>query len=170
MSETMDVVDENNRVISQAPQEEIYAKKLNHRIVHIFVIHPSKKEVYFQKRSEQKSFLPGYYCTSAGGHVQAGESYPNAAKRELQEELGLTTPLTEAGTMIFVSDQHKRFIYLFVTYAQDGFRFTDGEVAGGEFIPIDDAYAMVMKDKKIHPQLQYCYRWLYEQKSELLQR
>jgi len=85
--EPMDIVDDNDQVIGQTTQGEIYSQKLTHRIVHIFVINPETNEVYFQVRSENKSYLPGFYCTSAGGHVSAGETYEQAAKRELVEEI-----------------------------------------------------------------------------------
>ena len=168
MVEYMDVVNEDNEVVGKTTQEEVYAKKLSHRIVHVFVIHPKENKVYFQKRAETKSFLPGFYCTSAGGHVQAGESYEEGAKRELKEEIGLENPLHEVGSMVFVSDDHKRFIKLFVAYAEDGFNFADGEVASGSFIGIKEAYDMVCNGEKIHPQLQSCYKWMYENKPDLL--
>ena len=169
MAESMDIVNDKNEVVGKTTQEEIYAKKLNHRIVHVFVIHPKSKEVYFQKRAETKSFLPGYYCTSAGGHVKAGESYEDAAKREMGEELGLKVPVRKVNSMQFTSDGHKRFIELYVAFAEDGFNFADGEVASGEFIDLDKAYSLVSKGEKIHPQLDVCYRWLYANKANFLE-
>ncbi len=166
MAEYMNIVDDQDRVIGQTAQEEIYAKKLNHRIVHVFVINPKTNQIYFQKRAETKSFLPGYYCTSAGGHVHAGESYLQAAQRELKEELGLDVPLHKACSLQFVSDNHARFIQLFVAYAEEGFNFTDGEVASGEFLDMGEAFSLVQKGQKIHPQLDVCFRWLYENRKK----
>jgi len=168
MSEILDIVDEKNNVIGKTTQEEIYSKKLPHRIVHVFVLNPKTNQVYFQKRAETKSFLPGYYCTSAGGHVQSGESYELAARRELKEELGLSVPVKRITSMEFVSDGHKRFIELFIAFAEDGFNFEDGEVAGGEFIDMAEANELVLKNMKIHPQLEVCYKWLYQNKDKLL--
>lgn len=167
MSEMMDIVDENNQVVGKTIQEEIYSRKLPHRIVHVFVINPKTKQVYFQKRAETKSFLPGYYCTSAGGHVQSGESYESAAKRELKEEIGLSVPVKKITSMEFVSDGHKRFIEVFVAFADKGFNFEDGEVASGEFIDMEKANDLVLKNIKIHPQLEVCYKWLYQNKDKL---
>ena len=165
MAECLDIVDDQNNVIGQTTQEEIYSKKFNHRIVHVFVINPKTNQVYLQKRSEKKSYLPGYYCTSAGGHVQTGESYEEAAKRELREEIGLDVPIHKMCSMEFVLDGQKRFIQLFVAYAQNGFNFSDGEVASGEFLDMDEAYELIRQGQKIHPQLDFCYRWLYENKE-----
>src|SRR3989344_9608929 len=93
MTEYMDIINEKNEVMGKTTKEEIYVKKLPHRIVHIFVINPKTKEVYVQQRAKTVSFLPEYYCTSAGGHVRAGETYDQAPQRELKEELGLSVPV-----------------------------------------------------------------------------
>jgi len=69
--------------------------------------------------------------------------------------------------MQFVLDNHKRFIELFAAYAEDGFNFEDGEVASGEFLDMNEAYSLIERKEKIHPQLDVCYRWLYENKNSL---
>ena len=113
------------------------------------------------------SFLPEYYCTSAGGHVRAGETYDQAAQRELKEELGLSVPVRKVADFVFESDNHKRFIQLFLAFADKGFNFADGEVAQGSFLSIDQAHKLVVKNKKIHPQLAVCMQWLYKNKTIL---
>lgn len=160
MTEVFDIVDKNDKVIGKTDMLELYEKKHLHRIVHVFVVHPKTKAVYFQKRSESKSYLPGYYCTSAGGHVRSGESYEQAAKRELSEELGLNVPIRKVHRTNFVLDGQDRFIELFVAFAEGGIKFSDGEVAGGEFLSMKDASELIEKGEKIHPQLDVCFRWL----------
>ncbi len=165
----MDHVDANDGVIGVVSKKEVYEKKLTHRIVHVFVLHPKENKIYLQKRSEKMSYLPGYYCTSAGGHVGAGETYENAAKRELQEEIGLNSSLERMGKMNFLLDGHDRFIELFITKAEDGFSFADGEVADGAFFSIDELQNLLAKGENIHPQLELCFNWMKENKPELLQ-
>lgn len=166
-SEVFDIVDKNDCVVGKTDMKELYEKKHLHRIVHVFVIHPKTKAVYFQKRSESKSYLPGFYCTSAGGHVRAGESYEQAARRELSEELGLNVPVKKVHRTNFVLDGQDRFIELFVAFAEGGIKFIDGEVAGGEFLTMQDAQTRIEKGEKIHPQLDVCFRWLAANKAVL---
>lgn len=161
-TEILDIIDENNVVIGSAPKDEVYDKKLLHRIVHILVLHPQTSAIYLQKRSATKSFLPNYYCTSAGGHVHSGETHKEAAVRELKEEIGITTPIKEVDTFIFTGDNdHQRLIKVFITKADSGFSFTDGEVSEGNFFSISDTKEMIDKDEKIHPQLRACFNRLF---------
>ena len=169
MEEFMDIVDNEDKVIGKTTQKEIYDKKLTHRIVHVFLIDPKTNKIYLQKRSEKKDFLPGYYCTSAGGHVKSGETYEEAGKRELEEELGLKTDLKEVTKLEFESDNHKRLIRLFIAYSNGQINFNDGEVSGGEFMDLERAYNLVNTYTKIHPQLRLCLNWLYQNK-ELIKR
>ncbi|HLD03008.1 MAG TPA: NUDIX domain-containing protein [Candidatus Nanoarchaeia archaeon] len=156
----MDHVDENNLVVGRVSKEDIYKKKLPHRIVHVFVLNPDDGKVYLQKRSEKVQFLPGYYCTSAGGHVRSGESYENAAKRELKEELGIEADVHFGTELKFISDEHIRFIQVFIAYATKGFSFADGEVENGGFFTLDEACRLIRDDAKVHPQLKICLEWL----------
>ena len=168
MTEFIDIVNNQNQVVGKATQKEIYENKHPHRIVHVFVINPKTKEIYFQKRSEKKDFLPGYYCTSAGGHVQSGETYLEAAERELREEIGLSVPLKKIEELQFVSDEHIRFIELFLAFAEEGFEFVDGEVASGEFLDFEIADQLIERKVKIHPQLEVCFKLLYSNREKLL--
>ena len=168
MEEFMDLVNDSNEVIGVATQKEVYDNKLNHRIVHVFVINPETNEIYFQKRAESKSYLPGYYCTSAGGHVKSGESYYDAAKRELSEELGLDCSIKKIAEIVFVDNNHKRFIELFTAFAESGFNFKDGEVASGEFLDFEKAFYLISKGEKIHPQLDVCFKWVYDNREKIL--
>lgn len=90
--EHFDVVDARDRVIGQAPRSEVHARRLLHRAVHVFVF-DRRGRLLLQKRSADKDEFPLRYTSSASGHVDAGEFYDDAAKRELHEELGLSDPL-----------------------------------------------------------------------------
>lgn len=161
--EILDIVDDSNTVIGSAGKDEIYDKKLPHRIIHVFVLHPENESIYLQKRSPTKSFLPNFFCTSAGGHVHSGETEREAAIRELKEEIGISAPIKEIDTFIFTGDNgHQRHIKVFIAKASGGFSFTDGEVKEGSFFTVPNAKKLIDADKKIHPQLKACFNRLYE--------
>ncbi|NIR52075.1 NUDIX domain-containing protein [candidate division KSB1 bacterium] len=91
-SELFDVVDAQDRVIRQATRGEVHAQNLLHRSVHILVFN-SREELFLQKRVATKDENPGFWDTSAAGHVNAGEDYLTCAHRELKEELGISGEL-----------------------------------------------------------------------------
>ena len=93
-NEILDVVDTDDKVTARASRSEIHAKGWMHRSVHILVF-SSVGELFLQKRSPKKDENPGLWDTSAAGHVESGEDYPESARRELREELGLNEPINE---------------------------------------------------------------------------
>jgi len=87
--ELYDIVDEADRVVGQATRGECHGNPdLIHRVVHIFLFNHAG-ELLLQKRSANKDIQPGKWDTSVGGHVDGGERYGEAARRELAEELGV---------------------------------------------------------------------------------
>jgi isopentenyl-diphosphate delta-isomerase len=85
--ELFDVVDAEDRVVTQAPRREVHARHLLHRAVHVLV-HNAQGRLFLQRRSPQKDTFPGCWDSSCSGHLDAGEDYLTAARRELGEELG----------------------------------------------------------------------------------
>ena len=68
----------------QNPPEGLY-----HVVVHVCIFNLAG-EMLIQKRNPLKKAWPGLWDFSLGGAVQAGETSPQAAQRELLEELGLS--------------------------------------------------------------------------------
>lgn len=88
--ELLDVVDADDIVIGTATRSEVHRRGVRHRAVHILVYN-SAGHVYVQRRSWTKDCSPGLWDTSAAGHVDHGETYAQAAQRELVEELGVAS-------------------------------------------------------------------------------
>ncbi|MDA2921870.1 NUDIX hydrolase [Patescibacteria group bacterium AH-259-L07] len=87
--EYIDIVDEHDNVIGKKKRSEIYAKNLsNFRVVDAFIIN-SKKEIWIPRRTINKRIFPLCLDTSMGGHVETGETYESAFKREMNEELNI---------------------------------------------------------------------------------
>jgi len=94
-AELFDIVDENDQVIGQAPRSACHGNPaLVHRVAHVLVFDGNGR-LLLQKRSMHKDIHPGRWDTSVGGHLDPGESYLEAACREMREELGIEgAPLT----------------------------------------------------------------------------
>ena len=89
--EWFDVVDGQDRVVGRRLREDVHRLGLAHRAVHVFVFNRFG-QVFLQKRSRSKDTWPGAWDTSASGHVDSGEDYHTAARREIGEELGIHDP------------------------------------------------------------------------------
>lgn len=87
MAEIVDVVNPDDEVIDQASKEKCHKEGLIHRGAVILVFrNENLQELLIQKRSSNVAIKPGKWGLT-GGHVLAGETYEEAAKREFSEEL-----------------------------------------------------------------------------------
>lgn len=99
--EYLDIVDENDNVIGKDLRDNIYAKGLDHdiRVINIFVFNSAGK-LLLPKRAMNRRIFPGCFDFSCGEHVVSGEDYYQAAKRGLEEELGIkSVELIELGKL-----------------------------------------------------------------------
>ena len=78
------VVNEKDEVIGTMPKAEAHKNGTLHRIA-VTYVENSKGEILIQNRAD------GYLDHSSAGHVDPGESYEEAARRELSEELGIAS-------------------------------------------------------------------------------
>ncbi|MCX6809309.1 MAG: NUDIX domain-containing protein [Candidatus Berkelbacteria bacterium] len=163
--EKMDIVDENDGVIGSATRKEIYEKGHRHRIVHVLVFNKSG-EMLLQLRSKKVDFLPRYWSTAAGGHVSSGESYLDAAKRELKEELGITGDLQGIGKYEFYGTINKiyKFIYFYKIVFDGRFNLDYNDVEKVEFFSKDKLRKMIKNGSKIHPELLFYLKKYLEEK------
>lgn len=89
IDESLDLVDTNDKVIGKMSRSEVYDKGLsNFRTINVFLVN-SKGQIWIPRRSANKKTFPLCLDMSVGGHVESGESYSKAFKRELNEELNI---------------------------------------------------------------------------------
>lgn len=156
--EFSDIVNENDEAVGKASKKEIYEKQLLHRIVHVMVFN-GKGEMALQLRSKNTPFCPLHWCTSAGGHVQSGESYEAAALRELKEEIGAEAKIDFAYKDLYtVSGNFRKFLVTFKTMFDGSFKINPAEVEKAEFFSLDEIQKMANNGEKFHPELLFLLR------------
>lgn len=102
--EVFDVVNEKDEVVGTALRREVHQDtSLIHRSIAVLVFHNNR--LYLQRRSETKDTYAGYWTCSCSGHVNTGETYEEAAKRELSEELGFDVE----GPLLFLQKKIIRY-------------------------------------------------------------
>lgn len=103
MDEILDIVNKNGKSTgTTALKSEAHAKGLYHNTIHLW-LYTTKGEILLQQRSHKKIIFPLLWDVSAAGHIDAGESFVEAALRETEEELGLkleSKNLTKIGTFL----------------------------------------------------------------------
>ncbi|HIJ11277.1 TPA: NUDIX domain-containing protein [Candidatus Woesearchaeota archaeon] len=167
--EFLNIVNEQDEVIGQAPVNEIYANEHPHRIVHVLIFNKEGK-ILLQQRSKTKSFLPGYWVTSAGGHVQAGESYEQGALREMEEEVGVHSELDKRWYDEYKILRDGKKIHKFLTtfHAQHNgpFNYND-EVGHVAFFSVNEIKQMIANGEKFHPEFLFLLKKYYFVSSSL---
>jgi len=133
--EQFPVVDEQDRIKGAFPRSQVHANNLLHRAVHILIFNPAG-EVFLQMRSRSKDRPPLAWDSGAAGHVNAGEEYDQAAVRELQEELGIETPLKRVAKLPASERTGHEFIWLYRGSHDSAPRPNPTEIEAGRFFPV----------------------------------
>jgi len=104
-----------------------------HRAVHVFLFNGSR-EIYVQRRSASKDRHPLKLDSSAAGHVDPGESYEQAAVRELSEELGITGEVEQVLQVRASPATDHEHVALFRVVAESEPRPNPDEIVWGDFM------------------------------------
>lgn len=131
--EIIQIVDDDNRETGAVSRREMRARGLVHRASYILVFN-SNGELFVQKRTMGKDIYPGYFDVAAGGVVLAGETYREAARRELEEELGISqTPLVPHFTFFYQEKGNRVWGKVFSCIHDGALTLQEAEVESGFF-------------------------------------
>ncbi|RFC46123.1 MAG: 16S rRNA (adenine1518-N6/adenine1519-N6)-dimethyltransferase [Verrucomicrobia bacterium] len=136
--EWFDVVDDANVVIGQQTRGVVHRERLKHRAVHVFLFHRNG-DLFLQRRSRLKDVAPGRWDSSAAGHLDVGEAYGDAARRELTEELGIEAPTQWLASLGPEESNGFEFVELHRADLPPGVkpRWPASEVEFGQFFPVE---------------------------------
>jgi isopentenyldiphosphate isomerase len=112
--ELLDIINNDDIIITQQMRSVVHRQGLLHRGVHIFLVTPDGR-LLVQKRSQQRDNFPLALDCSVSEHVKASEDYLQAAMRGLREELGLLRaelhPLVKFQMSYGVNDEEISLLY-----------------------------------------------------------
>lgn len=141
-NEIVGIVDQDNRLTDRLLRSVMRSGNLLHRAAYILVI-SNKGELFLQKRASGKDLFPGYWDLAAGGVVLADETYDQAARRELYEELGIDKTNLAFRFMHYYADRFTKVWGAVFTCRHEGpFVFQDHEIESGRFLNIPAILAL----------------------------
>jgi isopentenyldiphosphate isomerase len=138
--EPVECVDPDGRVERVVTRREMRAGNLRHRATFV-VVHNARSDVLVHQRAAWKDIWPSRWDIAFGGICAVGESWADAAGRELLEEAGLEAPLVDLGPMRFESDETRVVGRVFVASHDGPGTFPDGEVVAHEWVPGEELAA-----------------------------
>jgi 16S rRNA (adenine1518-N6/adenine1519-N6)-dimethyltransferase len=163
--ERFDVVNEKDEVVGVESRHVVHEKQLRHRAVHVFVF-DRHGQIFLQKRSRWKDRCPGLWDSSAAGHVDSGEDYDNAARREVEEELGVETAVERLGRMEACPETGWEFVGLYRAEHGGPFRLPPAEIESGAFFSVDQITRWVeARPGDFAPGFLRCWSWYAERTS-----
>lgn len=115
------IVNEKDEIVGSAMLPDAWRDGLIHRIVRVLV-EDEQGRLLLQRRSPHMGLFPNCWGESSAGHVDEGEGYLEAAKREMAEEIGLSDiQLKEVATYrtsgVFEGHKLNRFNRLYKAFA-----------------------------------------------------
>lgn len=129
--ELVDIVDEFDKVIQVVPRRVMRADRLRHRAVFIAILDGAGR-LLVHRRSPHKDVWPSWCDIAVGGVVGTGESYLEAAHRELAEEVGVSAATLEeidlGESRAYDDDQVSLMARCYLVTSPGPFTFDDGEV------------------------------------------
>jgi ADP-ribose pyrophosphatase YjhB (NUDIX family) len=119
-TESVDIVDERNNIVGVSDARTAHEQRLLHRVVGL--VFDAEGNLFVQTGNKY-----GKTDLAVGGHVQQGESYEDAARREMCEEIGLDVPIKHVSTFIPENARMAHYWGMFTATAPVGWVFKETE-------------------------------------------
>ena len=106
--ELLDLVDETDKIIGTTTKIDAHKNGYAHRVAAIFVFDENKNLLVQLRKTDN------LLDHSSAGNIVSGETYNQAATRELKEELGLSCQIKKVG--IFYADERVPILKLKIVH------------------------------------------------------
>ena len=146
MSEMVDRIDEDGRVVGRVTREEMRRDRLPHRCTWILVF-STRGELFCHLRTASKDVFPSHWDVCVGGVLTAGESFDEGASRELTEEIGIRAEIQPLFPFDYADEQTIVSGYVYRVTHDGPFVLQSEEVVRGEFVALADLEARFLAER-----------------------
>lgn len=142
MEEKVVLVTEKDEVLGLMEKMQAHENGILHRAFSVF-LYNSKGEMLLQKRAAEKYHSPNQWTNACCSHPRIEETYEQAAKRRIKEELGIDCELEEKFWFIYKADvgqnlwEHE-LDHVFVGNYEEEFNLNKEEVAEVRYISLEN--------------------------------
>lgn len=164
------IVNNQDEVIGAEDRKTAFANGLIRRNSRIWLFNP-RGEIFLQQRSATKDVYPNRWTESAGGHVDPGEDYEQAAYRELEEEIGISNIKLDKFDYFYDEIEiwkgivTKKFNTMYkATVDEQQLKLNPEEVSGGDWFTLDQVDQMIASDPDKFPP-GFIYAWQRNRKK-----
>jgi isopentenyl-diphosphate Delta-isomerase len=138
-------------VLGSVDRDTAHAKGALHRSGVVF-LRRSDGRILIQHRSPSKRIFPDCYDCSAAFHVTFGETYEQAAVRELGEETGVSAPVHWVGKFTHHDPPEDQIVAVFTCESDTPIQANPTESVGSEFLTKTEVDAIV-RSRRVTPWL-----------------
>jgi len=161
----IDVVDENDMVVGSSNYHNIMKKGLIFRTANVLVFESNGK-LFVHKRSSNLDTFPGMYDTKLGGIVDSGESYEDAARRELKEEAAIeNVKLEYLFPLRYRTNDYNNNRRIFRCTYKGEMKLQKEEIESGKFMTFEDV-KMLLKEGKVSPSGKFVFEEYLKWKNQ----
>ena len=138
-------VNEANEVIGECTITEAKENGWPRRITRVFLLSEDRQNILLQKRSDTVPSAPGVWDLS-GGHVDLGESYFEAGKREVKEELGIEVNLEPLNEVVRNADFFAQIMTTTIS-GSTAFTLDTTEVSEVQWVPVKEVDSFLAQNE-----------------------
>lgn len=132
--EMVEEIDLTGNVLRLVTRRKMRAEQLCHRSVFIAVM-SEKGDLLVHQRAATKDIWPSWWDIAVGGVVAPGETWSDAAARELREELGVAGEALEMlGFGAYRDGDVQLVAATFLCRTEGPFAFADGEITEAHWV------------------------------------
>lgn len=158
--EEIDVVDADDRVVGRATRPEVRRRRLRHRAVYVFVFNPTG-QLFVHQRTASKDLYPSFYDVAVGGVVGTGETYDEAAQREVAEEIGVRNADLRCIMPFRYEDDANLVNGMVYSCSHSGaVKLQKDEIVSGEWLDLDKVIERTSRERFCPDGLEALFRYL----------